>query len=207
MRRVTVSQCKKSSSAGKESTYSVGDLGSIPGLGRSPGGRHGNPLQYSCLEHPQGQRSLVGYQSMGCKELDMAEWLKHSSGWNMLCQPSLENRWYLAGWPVVLRACLSVSEGHMVLEPVLSGAWVALPAWSVVILDQALLHAYAFPTLLGVPVSTLRLSLCICRGKPRVGLSGSADWQGECSRVKCYVLWMPFKNLKLKTACIVTCQK
>ena len=28
------------------------DLGSIPGLGRSPGGGHGNPLQYSCLENP-----------------------------------------------------------------------------------------------------------------------------------------------------------
>ena len=30
----------------------VRDMGSIPGLGRSPGGRHGNPLQYSCLENP-----------------------------------------------------------------------------------------------------------------------------------------------------------
>ena len=95
---------------------------------------------------------------------------KHSTGRNMLCQPSLENKWYLAGWAVVLRACLSVSEGRMILKPVLSGAWVSLPAWSVVILDQVLLHAYAFPTLLGVPVSTLRLSLCICRAKPRVGL-------------------------------------
>ena len=36
----------------KESTCSEGDLGSIPGLGRSPGGEHGNPLQYSCLENP-----------------------------------------------------------------------------------------------------------------------------------------------------------
>ena len=32
-----------------------------PWLGRSPGGRHGNPLQYSCLENPHGQRSLMGY--------------------------------------------------------------------------------------------------------------------------------------------------
>ena len=37
------------------------DVGSIPRLGRSPGGGHGNPLQYSCLENPNGQRSLVGY--------------------------------------------------------------------------------------------------------------------------------------------------
>ena len=48
-------------SDGKESTCSVGDLRSIPGLGRSPGGGNGNPLQYSCLENPHGQRSLMGY--------------------------------------------------------------------------------------------------------------------------------------------------
>ena len=39
-------------SDGKESTCNVADLGSIPGLERSPGGGHGNPLQYSCLENP-----------------------------------------------------------------------------------------------------------------------------------------------------------
>ena len=37
---------------GKESTYSVGDLGSIPGSERSLGGGHSNPLQYSCLKNP-----------------------------------------------------------------------------------------------------------------------------------------------------------
>ena len=36
-------------SDGKESACNAGDLGSIPGSGRSPGGGHGNPLQYSCL--------------------------------------------------------------------------------------------------------------------------------------------------------------
>ena len=41
----------------------------IPGLGRPPGGGHGNPLQYSCLENPHGQRSLVGYK---LKELQRA---------------------------------------------------------------------------------------------------------------------------------------
>ena len=39
-------------SPGKESAYNVGDLGLIPGLGRSPGEGKGNPLQYSCLENP-----------------------------------------------------------------------------------------------------------------------------------------------------------
>ena len=58
---------------GKESACNVGDLGSISELWRSPG--HGNPLQYSCLENPHGQRSLVGYSLWGLKELDMTEWL------------------------------------------------------------------------------------------------------------------------------------
>ena len=44
-------------SDGKESACNAGDLGSIPGLGRSPGGRYGNPFQYSCPENPYGQRS------------------------------------------------------------------------------------------------------------------------------------------------------
>ena len=44
-----------------ESACNVGDLGWIPGLGRSSGGGHDNQVQYSCLENPHGQRSLVGY--------------------------------------------------------------------------------------------------------------------------------------------------
>ena len=46
--------CKSfpSSSEGKDSACNVGDLGSIPGLGRSLGERNGYPLQYSCLENP-----------------------------------------------------------------------------------------------------------------------------------------------------------
>ena len=59
----------------KESTCNAGDLGSIPGLGRSPGGMHGNLLQYSCLENSHGQKSLVGYSSWGHKESYMTEQL------------------------------------------------------------------------------------------------------------------------------------
>ena len=43
------------------------DSESIPGLGKSPGGGHGNPLQYSCLENPHGQRILEGYSLWGRK--------------------------------------------------------------------------------------------------------------------------------------------
>ena len=60
-------------SNGKESICNVGDLGLTPGLGRSPGGGHDNPLQYFCLENPQGQGSLVGYSPWGCKESDITE--------------------------------------------------------------------------------------------------------------------------------------
>ena len=62
-------------SDGKESTCNVGDLGLIPGLGRSPGRGHGNPLQYSSLESPHGQRTLVGYHPCSHKELDTTEQL------------------------------------------------------------------------------------------------------------------------------------
>ena len=61
-------------SEGIESVCNVGDLGSIPGLGRSPGG-HGNPLQQSCLENPHGQRILVATVHGVPKRSDMTEWL------------------------------------------------------------------------------------------------------------------------------------
>ena len=51
-------------SDGKVSTFNAGDLGSIPGLGRSPGEGNGNPLQYPCLENPMDKES-GRLQSMG----------------------------------------------------------------------------------------------------------------------------------------------
>ena len=51
----------------------VRDLDLIPGLGRSPGGRHGNSLQYSCLENLHGQRSLAGCSPWCHKESDTTE--------------------------------------------------------------------------------------------------------------------------------------
>ena len=59
----------------KESICSVAALGSISRVGRSTGGGHGNPLQYSCLENPPGQRSLAGCSPWGRKESDMTEQL------------------------------------------------------------------------------------------------------------------------------------
>ena len=58
---------------GKESACNAGDPGLILGLGRSPGEENGNPLQYSYLGNPHGQRSLTGYCPWGCKESDTTE--------------------------------------------------------------------------------------------------------------------------------------
>ena len=64
-----------SSSSGKESTCTAGNPGSIPGLRGFPGGGHGNPLQYSCLENPHRQRSLAGYSPLDHKESNVTECL------------------------------------------------------------------------------------------------------------------------------------
>ena len=62
----------------EESVCNVGDLGLISGLGRSPGREHGSPFQYSCLENPHGQRSLIGYSLWDLKESDTTEQLSIS---------------------------------------------------------------------------------------------------------------------------------
>ena len=62
--------------SGKESACNAGvaeDAGSVPTSGRSLGGGHGNPFQYSCLENPCGQRSLLRYSPYGRKESDTTE--------------------------------------------------------------------------------------------------------------------------------------
>ena len=70
-------------SAGKESACNVEDLGSIPGLGRSPGEGKGYPLHHSCLENSMD--CIVH----GCKESDMTERLSLSGSWCFpFCEPN-----------------------------------------------------------------------------------------------------------------------
>ena len=66
---------KPHSSAGKESACSAGDLGSIPGLGRSPGEGKGYPLQYSGLENSMDCNGEIHglYSLQGCRESDTTE--------------------------------------------------------------------------------------------------------------------------------------
>ena len=51
----------------------IRDPGSIPGLGGSPAGGLGSPLQYSCLENPIGQKSLADYSPWGHTASDVTE--------------------------------------------------------------------------------------------------------------------------------------
>ena len=51
----------------------IRDLGLIPGSGRSPGGGHGNPLQYSCLENPMDRGAWQATSPKGRKKLDTTE--------------------------------------------------------------------------------------------------------------------------------------
>ena len=60
-------------SESKASACKAGDLGLIPGSGRSPEEGNGNPLQYSYLENPVDGVSLVGYSPRGRKESDTTE--------------------------------------------------------------------------------------------------------------------------------------
>ena len=54
---------------GKESICQAGDMGLIPGLGRSPGEENGNPHQYSCLENPLDCEEPGGLESMGSQRI------------------------------------------------------------------------------------------------------------------------------------------
>ena len=78
----------------KEFACSVGDLGSVPGLGRSPGGGHGNPLQYSCQENPHGQWSLTGCSPWGHKESGTTE------QWSTVYRIEIRLSYLLSMWQI-----------------------------------------------------------------------------------------------------------
>ena len=78
----------------------TGDMSSIPGSGRSPGGGNGNPLHYSCLEKSHGQRSLADYSPQSCKESDTTEHVPDGYIINLSVQaqlcPTLLSLWTVA---------------------------------------------------------------------------------------------------------------
>ena len=85
-------------SDGKESACNAGGLVSILGSGRSPGGGHGNPLQYYCLESPHGQTSLRAIV-LGVTESDTPERLGTAHMWRVESWPPGQGlNPHLLGW-------------------------------------------------------------------------------------------------------------
>ena len=84
---VVTFMCFPGGSVCKESSCNAGveDLGLTPGLIRSPGGRHGNPLQYSCLKNPHEQRSMAATVHAVTKESDTTEQLSIAQK-NFMCK-------------------------------------------------------------------------------------------------------------------------
>ena len=70
-----------SGSVAKNMPDNAGDAGLISRSKKSPGEENGNPLQYSCLENPHGQRSLEGYSPWGRKESDTTGRLSAAQNW------------------------------------------------------------------------------------------------------------------------------
>jgi len=118
----------------KESACNVGDLGLIHGLGKSPEGEHSNPLQYSCLENPHGQRSLVGCSLWGHKESDTTEWAQHRGTWSSgMTDPELA--------PGLLTAAQAVWRSEHPLDTWMLARWLdPVPKPSVPPLGQSEPH-------------------------------------------------------------------
>ena len=103
-----------SGSHGKESACNARNMGSVPGLGRSPGGGHGIPLKYSCLENPCGQRSLVGYSPwVSESQSNTTEWLNTAQhtvfmNWKtQFCKDNNTKKYFNHILTLVVSFCLS----------------------------------------------------------------------------------------------------
>ena len=79
----------------------MGDPGSIPSFGRSPGGGHGNPLQDSYLESSHGQRSVAGYSPQGHKDSDTTGGLSTAH---------IQNRFYYTAQGTILNILIIYNE-------------------------------------------------------------------------------------------------
>ena len=112
-------------SYGKESPCNAGDLSSIPGLGRSPGGGHGSPFQYSYLENPHRQRNLMGYGPFCSKELDITDQLSTHNIYICIQNISVQFssfqtlshvRLIVTPWTAARQASLSITNSQSLLK-------------------------------------------------------------------------------------------
>ena len=106
-------------SDGKESGCNAGDVGSIPGLGRSPGEGNGYPPQYSCLENSMDKGA---WQAVwGHKELDTTKWQTHTHTWPILLKGDVLlyywKRWeYQTTWSASWEICMQVRKQQLELD-------------------------------------------------------------------------------------------
>ena len=101
-------------SDGKEPACKVGALGWIPGLERYPGGGHGIPLQYSCLENPLRQTGLVAYSLWGHRRVGHNSVTKHAHTHTCAHISSVQSlssvRLFVTPWTAAHRASLSITN-------------------------------------------------------------------------------------------------
>ena len=110
-------------SDGKASAYNAGDLGSIPGSGRFPGERNGNPLQYSCLENPMDRGAWCRLLSVGSQSRTRLSdftftngiWDLNSLTRDLTCVPYIGNTESLTLVKVDHQGSLSESYGTNVI--------------------------------------------------------------------------------------------
>ena len=121
-----------SGSSGKETACNAGDLGSIPGLGRSPGEGHGNLLQYSCLENPIGSGATAHrvtksqtqlkrlcmhiYTHEHIRALQVAQLVKndevrHREAWHAVVRGVAKSRTQLGNWTTTKKTCYKLDHG------------------------------------------------------------------------------------------------
>ena len=82
----------------KNPPANAGDEGSVPGLGRSPGGGNGNPLQYSCLRNPMDSGGWQASVHEIAKGLDTTSWLNNNWYYRFWCSWSREQPEYGRGF-------------------------------------------------------------------------------------------------------------
>ena len=107
-------------SDGKESACNAGDPGWIPGSGRSPGGGHGNPLQFSCLENPM-DRAVWGLHPMGSQRVGH-DWATNTSdGLALLIER--QHSQALLGWTLCNLICTATEKVEGTLPVLQERKW------------------------------------------------------------------------------------
>ena len=134
------------------------DASSVPRLGRYPRGRHGNPLQYSCLANPHGQRCLTGNSPQGHKDSDMTEVTQHTHIIALQCCVSFflysnVNQLRIYIYPLFFRFPSNLGH-HRALRRVPCALWQVLisylvyPLWCIYVSPNS--SHFSFPALLTV---------------------------------------------------------